>query len=96
MVGVFFMFFEGRGREKSVKKSSSSLSHTSRGRRRPTVLFKTAPFGFFLCEQCMKRRRFWIKRAVSLKRKRQQKRVRVHIGPQFVICSIKSYIAILI
>jgi hypothetical protein len=39
---------------------------------------------------------FWTKHAVSFKRKRRQKHVRVHIGPQFVICSIESSIAILI
>ena len=33
---------------------------------------------------------FWAKRAVSFKRKRRKKCVRVHIGPQFVICSIES------
>jgi hypothetical protein len=39
---------------------------------------------------------FWTKCVVSIKRKRRQKCVRVHIGPQFVICSIESAIAILI
>jgi hypothetical protein len=39
---------------------------------------------------------FRTKRAVSFRRKRRQKHVRVHIGPQFVICSIESSNAILI
>jgi hypothetical protein len=39
---------------------------------------------------------FWPKRAVSFKRKGKQKRVKVQINLQFVICSIKSSIAILI
>jgi len=39
---------------------------------------------------------FWTKHAVSFKRKRRQKRVKVQINLQFVICSIKSSIAILI
>jgi hypothetical protein len=39
---------------------------------------------------------FWTKCAILFKRKRRQNRVRVHIGPQFVICSIESSIAILI
>jgi hypothetical protein len=39
---------------------------------------------------------FWTKHVVSFKSKWRQKRVRVQISPQFVICSIKSSIAILI
>jgi hypothetical protein len=39
---------------------------------------------------------FWTKHAVSFKRKRQKKCVKVQISLQFVICSIKSSIAILI
>jgi hypothetical protein len=39
---------------------------------------------------------FWTKRTVSFKRKRWQKHVKIHIGPQFVIYSIESSIAILI
>jgi hypothetical protein len=39
---------------------------------------------------------FWTKRMISFKRKWCQKHVRVQISPQFVICSIKSLIAILI
>jgi hypothetical protein len=39
---------------------------------------------------------FWTKRAVSFKRKGRQKHVKVQISLQFVICSNKSSIAILI
>jgi hypothetical protein len=39
---------------------------------------------------------FWTKCAISFKRKRKQKRVKVQISLQFMICSIKSSIAILI
>ena len=47
MVGVFLMLFRERGTEKSIKKLLLPLPRTSRGRRRPTVPFKTAPFGYF-------------------------------------------------
>ena len=47
---------------------------TSRGRRKSAVLFKTTPFwDFFFYEQCMKRRPFFTKHAISFKRKRRQK-----------------------
>jgi hypothetical protein len=55
-----------------------------------------APFRFhlfiflFFSWTVHERAPFWTKCVISFKRKRQQKHVRVHIGPQFVICSIKS------
>ena len=72
MVGVFLMLFRERGTEKSIKKLLLPLPRTSRGRRRPTVPFKTAPFGsfcFFLCEQCMKQHRFGQNASFHLKGK---------------------------
>jgi hypothetical protein len=39
---------------------------------------------------------FWTKHVISFKRKRRQKRVKVQIIHQFVICSIKSSIVFLI
>jgi len=54
----------------------------------------SAPF-FFFNEQCIKRRRFGQNASFHLKEK-AAKCVRVHISPQFVICSIASLIAILI
>ena len=77
--------FDALEEEKSVKtkeeKNIFPLFRVSRGRRRPTVPFKMAPFRafFFIYEQCMKWRCFGqntpfrIKHAVSFKRKRRQK-----------------------
>jgi hypothetical protein len=53
-----------------------------RGRRRPTVSFKTAPFGaflFFFFETVDKTTQFYPKHAVSFKRKWRQKRVKIQI-----------------
>ena len=79
---------ENRGR----KNLLLPLLRASRGRRKVTVPFKTAPFWsfFFFFLIVHETASFWAKRAVSFKRKRRKKCVRVHIGPQFVICSIES------
>jgi hypothetical protein len=47
MIGVFLMLFGERGGEKSVKNLLLPLPRTSRGRRRPTMPFKTALFWVF-------------------------------------------------
>jgi hypothetical protein len=62
------------------EKSSSSPASRVQRKKKTHDALKTTPF--------------WTKRVVSFKRERRQKHV--HIGPQFVICSIKSSIAILI
>jgi len=51
---------------------------------------------FFFNEQCMKWRRFGQNNAILFKWKRCQTYVKIQISLQFVICSIKSSIAILI
>ena len=76
---------ENRGR----KNLLLPLLRASRGRRKVTVPFKTAPFWYFFLI-VHETASFWAKRAISFKRKRRKKCVRVHIGPQFVICSIES------
>ena len=57
------------GENRGKKNLLLPLLHASRGRRRPTVSFKTAPFGLFFCEQCMKRRRFRQNASFQLKGK---------------------------
>ena len=100
--GLCRHLFQSLGEEKAVRnrgeKSSSFVLCVSRGRRRHMVPFKTTPFRAFLCffsEQWMKRRRFDQNMLFHLKEK-AAKHDRVYIGPQFVICSIESSIAILI
>jgi hypothetical protein len=82
--------------EKSVKTGEQKLSSlvfcTSKGRRRHMVSFKTAPFWVLFLWTVDEMAPFWTKRAVSFKRKRRQKRVKVQISLQFVICSFKSSI----
>jgi hypothetical protein len=73
-VGAFgrrlFEFFQRKGERKAgEKKSSSSPSRASRGRRRPTMSFKTAPFGSFFNEQWMKRHHFGQNASFHLKEK---------------------------
>jgi len=73
-VGAFgrrlFEFFQRKGERKAgEKKSSSSPSRASRGRRRPTMPFKTAPFGSFFNEQWMKRHHFGQNASFHLKGK---------------------------
>jgi hypothetical protein len=68
LVGVFLneMAVENRGR----KNLLPPLLRASRGRRRPTVPFKTTPFWvFFFNELCMKRRRFGQNASFHLKGK---------------------------
>jgi hypothetical protein len=49
MVGVFFMFFEGRGREKSVKKSSSSpVSHVQGKKKTHSAIQNSTVWVFFM------------------------------------------------
>ena len=55
----------------------------------------SAPFSSFFNEQCMKRRRFGQNASFHFNEK-AAKCIRVHIGPQFVICSMASSIAIVI
>jgi hypothetical protein len=51
MVGVFLMFRRERERREIGEKNLLlPLPRTSRGRRRPTVSFKMAPFGSFFFE----------------------------------------------
>jgi hypothetical protein len=75
------------------EKSSSSPASRVQGKKKTHSAVKTAPFRsllFFFPWTVHETASFWTTRAVSFKRKRRQKHVRVHIGPQFVICSIKS------
>jgi hypothetical protein len=73
LVGVFLKgsrrLFEGEGGGKQRKKNLLlPLLRASRGRRRPTVPFKTSPFRasfFFLT--VYETTLFWAKRAVSFK-----------------------------
>jgi len=59
MVGVFFMLFGERGREKLVKKSHSSpASHVQRKKKTYSAVQNDTIWVFFLREQCMKRRCF--------------------------------------
>ena len=96
----FLGFFKGEaGENRGKKKSSSSLASCVQGKKKThyavwndTVL---VPF-FFFSWTVHETTPFWTKCVVSFKRKRRQKRVKVHIGPQFLISSIKSSIAILI
>jgi hypothetical protein len=53
------------------------------------------PSLLFFDEQCMKRRRFGQNASFHFNEK-AAKCIRVHIGPQFVICSMASSIAIVI
>jgi len=60
-VGVFLSWFEEKGKRKAREGNLLlPLPRASRGRRRPTVPFKTAPFRslFFFLKQWMKQRRF--------------------------------------
>jgi hypothetical protein len=59
-VGIFLSCFEEKGKRKAREGNLLlPLPRVSRGRRRPTVPFKTAPFGsFFFLKQWMKQRRF--------------------------------------
>jgi len=73
-VGAFgrrlFEFSRRKGERKAGdKKSSSSPARASRGRRRPTMPFKTAPFGSFFNEQWMKRHHFGQNMSFHLKGK---------------------------
>ena len=74
MVGIFLMFRRERerrnvGENRGIKPSSSPIFCTSRGRRKATVPFKTAPFWafslFFLT--VYETTLFWTKRTVSFK-----------------------------
>jgi len=59
MVGVFFMLFGERGREKLVKKSHSSpASHVQRKKKTYSAVQNDTIWVFFLRDQCMKRRCF--------------------------------------
>jgi hypothetical protein len=74
-VGVFLKgsrrLFEGEdGGDRGGKNLLLPLFRASRGRRRPTVPFKTTLFGsFFFNEQCLKRCRFKQNALFHLKRK---------------------------
>jgi hypothetical protein len=66
-VGVFLSWFEEKGKRKAGEGNLLlPLPRASRGRRRPIVPFKTAPFGslFFFFETTP----FYPKRTVSFKR----------------------------
>jgi hypothetical protein len=68
MIGVFLMLFGEKGGEKSVKNLLLPLPRTSRGRRRPTMPFKTAlfwVFPFFLTVH--ETVSFWAKRVILFK-----------------------------
>jgi hypothetical protein len=74
LVGAFgrrlFEFSRRNGERKAGdKKYSSSPARASRGRRRPTMPFKTAPFGSFFNEQWMKRHHFGQNMSFHLKGK---------------------------
>jgi hypothetical protein len=60
-VGIFLSYFGERGKRKAGEGNLLlPLLHVSRGRRRPTLSFKTAPFGSFFKKkkQWMKQHRF--------------------------------------
>jgi len=99
-LGIFLMFFRGRTRWKQgeekifffpcfvrLGEKQDSQCHSKR--------YCFGPY-FFFSWTVHETTPFWTKHIVSFKRKRWQKRVKVHFGPQFVICSIKSSVAILI
>jgi len=86
-------FWRERWRWQRKKKSSSSPISRVEGKKKTHGADKTAPFWsllFFFSWTMYEMAPFWTKRVVSFKRKRRQKCVRFHIGPQSVICSIKS------
>jgi hypothetical protein len=93
-VGLVDVFLREKWWWKTEKeKSSSSLASRVQGKKKTHRAVQNGivwVFSFFFREQCMKRSGFGQNAPFHLKGKRRQKCVRVHIDPQFVICSIKS------
>ena len=93
-LSLFGQVREERAGEKS-KKAYSSLSVCGRKEEHAQCRSKRhcfEPFWFTVYETTS----FFTKCVISFKKKWHQKHVKVQIGPYFVICSIKSSIAILI
>jgi len=81
LVSVFLIFFRERGKRKAGEGNLLlPPPHASKGRRRPTLPFKTAPFGFFF-KTVDEMALFYPKRVVSFKKKWWQNRAKVQISP---------------